>query len=255
MPRTFSNRVATSPGCAPLWEAFIRALSEPWSTWVHAESSFLGALWRFDENFARGIADQGDNQNCKGDFFTDLICVLLERCSSKQLEHRPGVHGRIFRNHNLDAAYPARGSLEVLIETKIAGAPKGVRNPRQLNPLGRRGSADLDKRIKEAGLKTIDLKAEWARTAGQGGGPTGDFLGWLKRSKPSCYLLLAVRVIDANDLRAAVRVAEAADQVMDACGLVCYEPAEDHYEHRDVPTHLELDRVMSRICDQLRDLS
>jgi len=52
-----------------------------------------------------------------------------------------------------------------------------------------------------------------------------------------------------------VRVAEAADHVMDACGLVCYQPAGDHYEPRDVPTHLELDRVLSRICDQLRDLN
>jgi hypothetical protein len=229
-------------------------LAAPWSRWSEAEATFVEAIWKFDQNFTVGIADQGDNQNGKGDFFTDVICVLLGRCSGKELQPRPGVHGLIFRNHNLDAAYPGEGSLEVLIETKIAGAPKGVRNPGQRNPLGRRGSADLDKRIKEAGLKTIDLKAEWARLEGRGHGPTGDFLSWLKRVKPSCYLLLALRVIDESDLRAAVRFAEAADQVMDACGLVCYQPIEGHYVLREVPTRLELDRVFSRICDQLRDL-
>lgn len=165
VPRRFSNRVATSPGCAPLHEMFIRSQAGTSTRWTHLEQEFLAAMWAFDQNFAGGTANQGDNQNGKGDFFTDLICVLLERCSGRPLEFRPAVNGRIFRNHNLDAAYPATGPVEVLIETKIAGAPKSPRNPMQRNALGRPGSADLDKRIKEAGLKTIDLKAEWARIA------------------------------------------------------------------------------------------
>lgn len=253
MPRAFSNRVATSPGCRPLLDCFRRVQHETWSRWTLAEPSFLQAMWGFDQNFAKGLADQGDNQNGKGDFFTDLICVLLERCSGKQLEYRPAVPGRIFPNHNLDAAYPARGTVEVLIETKIAGAPKGPRNPTQRNPLGRPGSADLDKRIKEAGLKTIDLKAEWARREGRGRGPTGDFVTWLRRAKPSCYLMLAVRVVDDADLRRALRVADAANQLMDGCALVCYQPAGDHYRLREVSTQLEMDRVLSRICDELQN--
>jgi len=209
-------------------------------------------MWNFDRNLAEGRADQGDNQNGKGDFFTDLVCVLLERCSGKPIDSRPGVRGRIFRNHNLDAAYSTADAVEALIETKIACAPKSDRNPSQRNALGRRGSADLDKRVKEAGLKTIDLKAEWARVAGQGGGPTGDFITWLRTCKPTCYLLLAVRLVDDKDLQTTVRTANAANSFMDGCGIVCYQPFEDHYEIREVPTHLEMDRVMSRICDQLR---
>jgi hypothetical protein len=209
---------------------------------------------RFDFNFVEGIANQGDNQNGKGDFFTDLVCILLERCSDKALLPRPAVPGLIFRRHKLDAAYPPAGTVEVLIETKVAGAPKTGRNPRQRNPLGRPGSADLDKRIKEAGFKTIDLKAEWARSAGRGEGPSGDFITWLRRAKPSCYLLLALRVIDEHDLQAAIRFATAANQVMDACGLYCYSPAGSAYAPQEVPTNLELDRIFSRVCDQLRQL-
>ncbi len=209
-------------------------------------------MWDFDANLARGIATQGDNQNGKGDFFTDLLNLLLHRCSGKMLGSRPSVPGRIFRNHALDAVYPPFGVVEILLETKVAGAPKTSRNPRQKNLLGRRGSADLDKRVKEAGLKTIDLKAEWARKAGLGEGPGADFVTWLRRSKPSCYLLLAVRVISGSDFEGACRVAEAANQVMDACGLFCYEPGPEGYLARPVPTNLELDRVFSRICDQLR---
>ncbi|MDR7418359.1 MAG: hypothetical protein QN178_05575 [Armatimonadota bacterium] len=209
-------------------------------------------MWRFDQNFSRGTANQGDNQNGKGDSFTDLLCLLLERCSGKELTARPRVAGRIFRNHALDAAYPATGPVELLLETKVAGAPRNPRNPRQQNPLGRPGSADLDKRIKEAGLKTIDLKAEWARLEGRGGGPGADFITWLRRSKPACHLLLAVRVVDDGDLQRAVRTAEAANQVMDACGLFCYAPRADRYVTSPVPTHLEIDRVFSRVCDALR---
>lgn len=254
MARTYSRRVAESPGCRPLLEMFRQAQAAPWTRWAQAEPAFLRAMWDFDHNFAEGIANQGDNQNGKGDFFTDLVCILLERCSGKVLDSRPGVHGRIFRNHNLDAAYSVSDSVEVLIETKIAGAPKTFRNPSQKNALGRRGSADLDKRVKEAGLKTIDLKAEWARVAGRGGGPTSDFITWLRNCKPTCYLLLAIRVIDDNDLQTAVRTANAANSFMDGCGLICYQPIGDSYRLRDTQTHLEMDRVMSRICDHLRAL-
>lgn len=136
------------------------------SRWPQVEDRFLAAMWDFDQAFAIGQADQGDNQNGKGDFFTDLIALLLENCSGKELHGRGAVPGLIFPNHNLDTSYPEKGTVEVLIETKVAGAPKSIRNPRQKNPRGRAGSADLDKRVKEAGLKTIDLKAERP-------GPTG----------------------------------------------------------------------------------
>jgi hypothetical protein len=166
------------------------------------------------------------------------------------------VPGLIFPNHNLDTSYPARGPVEILIETKVAGAPKSLRNPQQKNVKGRPGSSDLDKRIKEAGLKTIDLKAEWARSAGQGGGPTSDLLTWLKASKPLAVLFLAIRVVDDRDLERTIFFANAASQMMDAVGLVVYEPAptETGYLARKVPPHLELDRVLSRICTALRIL-
>ncbi len=254
MSRQPSRRVAESPGCEPLRLMFARAQKQGWSRWTDAEAGFLDAMWRFDQNLISGRADQGDNQNGKGDFFTDLVCVLLEGCSGKVLDYRPDVPGLIFPHHALDAAYPATGVVEVLIETKAAGAPKTSRNPSQKRTLGRPGSADLDKRIKEAGLKTIDLKAEWARTAGKGGGPTADFVSWLRRSKPLCYLLLAIRIIDDTDLKKAIRTADAANSVMDGCGLYCYRPGTKDYRSDPVPTHLQLDRVLSRICDGIRAL-
>ncbi|MGH8611995.1 MAG: hypothetical protein ACREYF_08115 [Gammaproteobacteria bacterium] len=254
MTRAFGKRVTQSPGCAPLLRLLHEANESAWSRWTDAEAGFLGAMRAFDQNFADGIANQGDNQNGKGDFFTDLICLLLQHCSQRVLGTRPRVPGLIFEAHHLDAVYPMAGPVELLIETKVLGTPKTSRNPSQQNPLGRPGSSDLDKRIKEAGLKTIDLKAEWARTEGRGEGPSSDFTTWLRRSKPSCYLLLAVRIVDDGDLRRAIRFADAANLVMDGTGLFCYGPFEDEYVRRVVPTHVELDRVFSRVCDFLRNL-
>ncbi len=257
MARKTSPRVAGSAGCLPLNTMYQAARAARPSRWPQVEEEFLAAMWSFDQGFASGLANQGDNQNGKGDFFTDLIALLLEHCSGKELHGRGAVPGLIFPKHNLDTSYPPRGTVEILIETKVAGAPKTGRNLRQKNPKGRPGSADLDKRIKEAGLKTIDLKAEWARNAGQGGGPTSDLLTWLKASKPMSVLFLAVRVVDEKDFERTVIFANAANQMMDAVGLVAYEPAPSGagYRSRKIPTHLELDRVLTRVCTALRSLA
>ena len=256
MPRKTSPRVATSPGCAPLLEMYRAAEKGKPSRWPQVEREFLQAMWKFDRKFANGEANQGDNQNGKGDFFTDLMALLLENCSEKPLYGRGAVPGLIFPIHALDASYPESGTVEVLIETKVAGAPKTLRNPSQKNPRGRMGSADLDKRIKEAGLKTIDLKAEWARGAGKGGGPTNDLITWLRQSKPMSVLFMAIRVVDGNDLERTIHFANAAAQMMDAVGLVAYEPNPegDGYRVMKSPPHLELDRVLSRVCTALRNL-
>lgn len=224
--------------------------------WTDVEEGFLEAMWEFDRNFAAGRADQGDNQNGKGDFFTDLIALLLESSTGKPLYGRGAVPGLFFGFHNLDASYPPEGQVEVLIETKVAGAPKTGRNPRQRNPLGRPGSSDLKKRITEAGLKTIDLKAEWARIPGEGGGPAGDLISWLRKSKPLCFLFLAIRVVDQGDLRKTIEFAHAAENMTDGVGLIAYEPepGQELYRPADVPIALELDRVLSRVATALRNL-
>jgi hypothetical protein len=233
-----------------------KAVGDAPSRWEDVEDSFLSAMWAFDQNFIHGVANQGDNQNGKGDFFTDLVILLLENCSRKRFYGRGRVPGLIFQRHALDATYPREGTIEVLIETKVAGAPKTSRNPQQKNPKGRDGSADLDKRIKEAGLKTIDLKAEWARNAGRGGGPAGDLVAWLKESKPKCFLFLAVRLVDQSDFKRTVQVADAANQMMDGVGVYLYGASakEDRYESLRTPTHLQIGRVLYRVCTTLRAL-
>ena len=252
--RRTSKRVAESPGCRPLFEMYERAKAAAARTWPEVESDFLQAMWEFDLNLRSGQANQGDNQNGKGDFFTDLIALLLENSSGKPLYGRGQVPGLFFPQHMLDASFPDSGQVEILIETKAAGAPKTDRNPLQKNLLGRPGSSDLKKRITEAGLKTIDLKAEYARHQGEGRGPAGDLVSWLRQSRPLCFLFLAIRAIDPKDHDKTVELAHTAGQMMDGVGLVVYQPrsSDDGYELMPVPSTVELDRILTRVATALR---
>jgi hypothetical protein len=260
-PRTTSQTVATKPGCAPLKAMYEAAVAARPKSWNQVESSFLRAMEGFDANVASGVADMGDLQNGKGDFFNDLLALLLENCAGVKLYSRGGVPGLIFATHNLDVTYPNTGVVQFLLEAKAVGTPKHPGSPKQ-SPIGRRGSADLDKRVKEAAFKTIDLKAEYGRIQAQRGesptsGPGGGSLTtWLRSVKPSSYLFIAARVTNQNDFDRVMGFASIAGQVMDAVGVYCFMPISPSrpttYEPIAVPaTAHRLDRVLYQACQDL----
>lgn len=255
--KTLSPTTAAKPGRAPLVAALQQIVDLRAGTFRQVESIYLNAMQEFDRLVAAGVADQGDIQNGKGDFFNDMLAQLLASCSDKELHTRPGVPGLSFRNHMLDVAYPGRGEVQLVVETKATGIPRHSRNPRQPHPEGRAGSADLEKRIKEASFKNIDIKAEAARIAGKGGGPTADLSSWIKSAPPRCYMFLAVRVRDEADFRGTIKFAHIAATWFDACGLYAYGWNVDRsaYEAKPVDTtSLELDRVLANVCTALRAL-
>jgi hypothetical protein len=89
-------------------------------------------------------------------------------------------------------------------------------------------SSDLKKRITEAGLK--------------------------RKSKPLCFLFLAIRVVDTRGLQKTIEFAHAAEKMMDAVGVVAYQPdpGGDRYRVAPVPISLELDRILTRAATALR---
>jgi hypothetical protein len=238
----------------PLTESLALLIAEETGSFAKAEHLFLAAMWQFDLHVANGIANQGDIQNGKGDFFNDFLSELLKRCSEKEVNTRPNVAGLSFPNHKLDIAYPLTGKVELTVETKATGVPKHPRNPAQRNPEGRPGAADLEKRIKEAAFKNIDIKGEIARVEGKGGGATSDLATWLQQTPPKCYLFFACRVTDDNDLRRTQDLALTAKVWFDACGLYCYGKDSEGtaYERKRVHPSIELDRVLAEVCTALR---
>lgn len=233
------------------------------TSWDQVEDGLLRAMEGFDANVASGLADQGDIQNGKGDFFNDLLALLLENCAGLELDSRGGVPGFIFPTHNLDVTYPSVGTVEFLLEAKAVGLPKHPRNPKQKNPLGRPGSSDVPKRLKEAAFKTIDLKAEYGRIQAMTGksptgGPGGNLTTWLHENKPKSYLFISARVVDDRDFQALMGLARAAVQVMDGVGVYAFTPvAPDKpttYKSVPVPRDVDLAAVLYRACQDLVQL-
>ena len=98
------------------------------------------------------------------------------------------------------------------------------------------------------------MTAEGRLPTGGGAGGT-DLTTWLRANPPTIYVFLAVRVLSDSDFAATVRWAHTAQQVVDAVGLYCYEPAAGTttYRRREgVPAELELERVLYKACLELR---
>jgi hypothetical protein len=260
-PRSTSTLVATKPACAPLLRMYRAAEALRPRTWGEVEDDFIRAMEEFDANVASGVADIGDLQNGKGDFLNDLIALLLEGCGGVQLYSRGGVPGFVFANHNLDVTYPNTGTVKFTLEVKAVGTPRHPLSPKQ-KPIGRPGSSDLAKRVKEAAFKTIDLKAEYGRImAGRGqtaSAPSGNLTSWLRSVPPVSYLFIAARVVSKTDFDATVAFAHTAAQVMDGVGLCCFGPASEAkpttYHAYRVPAEIGMDRVLYRACQDLTSL-
>ena len=258
-PRKLSRVVATKPGCAPLKAAYEQAVAAKPMSWEAVEGFFLQAMEGFDANIASGLADTADLQNGKGDFFNDILALLLENAAGVELWSRAGVPGLIIPKHNLDVTYPNDGTIEFVLEAKAVGTPKHPLSPKA-KPIGRPGGADLDKRIKEIAFKTIDLKAEFARRAAIRGVSTepmsGDLTTWLRSVRPRSYVFLSARVVNDADLKRVIQFAELASLVSDACGLFCFRPQSaaepTRYRVESVPSHVEMSRVLYRASQDLQ---
>jgi hypothetical protein len=249
------------------------------TSWNQVESDFLAAMSTFDSGLP--TAFEGDDQtkqqqskelsaalqNGKGDWFNNVIAYLLERCAGLDtLYVRRSVPGLIIPEHNLDGVYPGDPGREIefLLEAKMMGTPKHANSPGE-KTVGRAGSADTNKRVKELAFKSIDLKGEASRrlamlgTAPTGGGAGGgDLSTWLHASRPLIFFFMAVRVISDSDFAAVVRWAQTAAQVVDAVGLYCYEfeagSVTTYRKREGVPTPYALDRVLYKACLELQRL-
>ena len=260
-PRSTSQIVANRPSCASLLRMYEAAVLARPRTWSEIEDAFVHAMEEFDANVAAGIADMGDLQNGKGDFLNDLLALLLEGCGGVQLFSRGGVRGFVFESHNLDVTFPNTGVVRFTLEAKAVGTPRHPSSPKQ-KPIGRPGSADLAKRVKEAAFKTIDLKAEFGRIMAASGqaasAPGGNLTTWLRSVPPRSYLFIAARIVSDTDLKATIGFAHTAAQVLDGVGLFCFGPASDAapttYKKLDVPRDISMDYVLYRACQDLVEL-
>lgn len=215
----------------------------------------------FDAEVIAGRASEGERQNGKGDYFNELIAFVLENASGVSLNRRRGVNGLVFADYNLDVTYPTSGIAEILIEAKMMGTPKHGGQKDDSNPAGRPASADLQKRLREAGFKTIDLKAGYGfhqHDRDAQGGPKGDLSSWLRQAKPLSYVLIAARVTDEKDLQRVIADTTSSTQIFDGLGLFCFKAsdpnsASPHYSPCKVRPEIDLGHVVHRIASLMQE--
>lgn len=217
------------------------------------EADFLRAMGAFDRRVAAGEFTSGQNQN-KGLFFNELIARLVERCAGFGVAQRGKRPGILLPQVDVDLCYPpdrkARPAL--IAELKMAGTPKHPKSP-EAGPLGRRASSDIDKRIREFALNVIDLKLADI----QGGTtPSGDITSWIQETRPRCFALFGLRVVDENDHETVVgRFQHLANAYANGVGLALYEPVdrstpEGRVTYRAIPAPggMSIDDAVRRMC-------
>lgn len=229
---------------------------ERFATIVHP---VLAALGSFDALMARGELTSGEYQ-AKGFFFNEVVARLIERCAGLGVAKRGKRPGILLANVDVDICYPADPGTrpEVIAETKMAGTPKHPGNPRA-GALGRRGSADLDKRMREIALNVIDLKLADLEGASS---PIGDISTWIQQTRPPFFAFFGIRAINRSDLETAVRRAQLlGNSYANGVGLLLYEPVDIATEggrvtYRQIPSPggMSIDDAVIRICRLIKSV-
>jgi hypothetical protein len=227
--------------------------TEGTETFAEIEPEFVAAMSAFDHRLAAGELTSGQNQN-KGPFFNQLVARLIERCAGLVVAQRGKRPGILLPTVDVDLCYPADPKTRpaMIAEVKMAGTPKHPGSP-QAGVMGRPGSADIDKRIREIALNVIDLKL--ADTQG-GTMPIGDITSWIQGTRPVFFALFGFRIIDDNDLRKVLeRFQRLANSYANGVGLALYGPVdprtdEGRITYRSVapPGGMSIDDTVRRIC-------
>jgi hypothetical protein len=218
-------------------------------SFADVQDQWLDLMWTLDafrtaRVLPRGYGDSGALNRKKGDWFADLVALLLHNRTSHQIGARTRVPG-FSQRHQIDVAWPARG-LDPLVccETKVTGAPAFGKTP------ARPTRVDFVNRRKELKFAATDLKlfrrqqetriAHWDE--------------WRGSQPPRAYFLWGARLEPGADrIETVVREARALiDTYLDGVGLVAWRSRDDGpgYEAIPVPEGervTELDDVLYRM--------
>jgi hypothetical protein len=198
-----------------------------------------------------GFTDIGVFNRGKGNWFAELICLLLQNRTHHRIAARQKVSG-FSQGHQIDVAWPARGEDPlVCCETKVTGAPAFGSTP------ARGAMSDFSNRRKELKFAATDLKLYRRQEQTK----IGHWDVWRRSEPPKAYFLWAARLEPGKDhIEKLVREARALiDTYLDGAGLFAWTPAGtgDGYEHVEL-AHGErvtsLDDVLYRISSEIESL-
>ena len=175
------------------------------------QDTWLDLLWTLDAyRVARvlpsGFKDFGAFNRGKGNWFAELVCLLLQNRTHHRIAARQKVSG-FSQRHQIDVAWPARGAI-----------------------------SDFSNRRKELKFAATDLKLYRRQEQTK----IGHWDVWRRSEPPKAYFLWAARLEPGKDkIETLVREARALiDTYLDGAGLFAWRPASagDGYEHVALPS-------------------
>lgn len=181
------------------------------------ESDFLDILWTIDTyrveqvtprapvgtRLKKGSEGGEGIYRGKGNFFSEIITLILSNKTSSPLASRSDVQG-FSQLHQIDIAWPARPGKAlqdplICCEVKLTGAPGFGTTP------DRKGRADWSNRRKELKFQATDLKLyrQQASTRIQ------HWDQWRKKAPPLVYTLWAARLSTPDEFGKMIQDAQA----------------------------------------------
>jgi len=223
---------------------------------AEVQNEWLDLLWTLDayrvaQVLPAGFKDAGAFNRGKGNWFAELLSLLLQNRTHHRVAARQRVSG-FSQSHQIDIAWPARGEDPlVCCETKVTGAPAYSDKP------ARKSMSDFVNRRKELKFAATDLKL-YRR---QDDKKIGHWDNWRRAERPKSYFLWAARLEPGKDrIETLIREARALiDTYLDGAGLFAWRPNKkgDGYEHVPLPKGervTSLDDVLYSIADEIESL-
>jgi hypothetical protein len=231
-------------------EGGIRRFAEIQDEWLELMWALDG--YRIARALPAGFKDFGAFNRGKGNWFAELLCLLLQNRTNHQIAARQQVAG-FSQRHQIDIAWPARGEDPlVCCETKVTGAPAFGSTP------VRGAMSDFSNRRKELKFAATDLKLYRRQEQTK----IGHWDVWRRREPPKAYFLWAARLELGKDrIDSLVREARAlVDTYLDGAGLFAWTHASAGGGYRQVELPegervTSLDDVLYRISSEIESLS
>jgi hypothetical protein len=217
------------------------------------QDSWLDLMWTLDAfRVSRALPSGFDSLDAvnrgKGNWFADLVALLLENRTSHRIAPRANIPG-FSQAHQVDVAWPAR-NVDPLVccETKVTGAPGFVRSSGQRVP-ARKAMSDFSNRRKELKFAATDLKLFRRKQETS----IGHWDVWRQDAPPKAYFLWGARMESEERIETLSReMRNLTETYLDGAGLFAWETSKtgDGYVAVQLPRGeriTALDDVLYRI--------
>lgn len=246
-----------------MWDALKeRIQSEAIEHFADIRQDWLDLMWALDTYRKEGVApsrmrksdgtpltDLGAIMRGRGNWFADIVALLLTNRTTQELGSRSRVQG-FSQVHQIDVAWPVRGIDPLIcVETKFTGGP--AYDSRR----ARAARDDWTNRRKELKFAAADLKLYR-----RGYETRIDHWGvWKNNQPPKTYFLWAARLGPSDRIERMVEEVRAlVDTYLDGAGVFGWRESADETAYEVVPLPAtgrahDLDDVLYRIASEIRN--